>query len=97
PIIISTYFSKKNIRQALFRLITIFILYYEKLAKVDFCIMQQIQRVKTLANSSLEMGQHKIVWQGDNDYGKRVSSGIYLYRLTVNGRQVAVKKCLMLK
>ena len=40
---------------------------------------------------------NSIIWNGDNDLGKKVSSGIYYYELKVNGKIQAVKKCLLLK
>jgi len=39
------------------------------------------QRVKTLFNGKLGIGFHKILWEGDNDGGSEVSSGVYLCRL----------------
>jgi photosystem II stability/assembly factor-like uncharacterized protein len=55
------------------------------------------QKVKTLVNESIPAGEHSIIWDGDNDSGNLVSSGIYLYKLSVNGKTEAVKKCLLLK
>ena len=54
------------------------------------------QLVKTLVKDQLEAGTHKAVWNGDNDTGKRVSSGVYLYRLESGGR-AKVRKMLLLK
>ncbi|MEA2096852.1 MAG: FlgD immunoglobulin-like domain containing protein [Candidatus Cloacimonadota bacterium] len=42
-------------------------------------------------------GEHSIVWNGKDESGKSVSSGIYLYKLNVNGKTEVVKKCLLLK
>jgi hypothetical protein len=39
------------------------------------------QVVRSLINSPLPSGQHKAVWNGLDDNGKAVSSGVYLYRL----------------
>lgn len=55
------------------------------------------QKIKTLANNEFIKGGHSVIWNGDNDFGKSVSSGIYLYKLIVNGKIEAVKKCLLLK
>ncbi|MDO9576253.1 MAG: PKD domain-containing protein [Candidatus Cloacimonadales bacterium] len=55
------------------------------------------QRVKTLANNQFERGFHSIIWNGDDESGKAVSSGIYYYKLNINGKTEAVKKCLLLK
>jgi len=55
------------------------------------------QKIKNLVNNELISGQHSIIWSGDDDNGKLVSSGVYFYKLYVNGKTVSVKKCLLLK
>ena len=55
------------------------------------------QRIITLINNEFATGSHSIIWNGDDESGKSVSSGIYYYKLNVNGKTEAVKKCLLLK
>ncbi len=55
------------------------------------------QKVKRLVNDDYPRGNHKVEWHGDNSTGKQVSSGVYFYRLKVNGKSIGVKKMLMLK
>ncbi len=55
------------------------------------------QKIKTATQKQYEKGIHSIIWDGDDKFGKSVSSGIYLYELNVNGKTEAVKKCLLLK
>ena len=55
------------------------------------------QKVKQLVSDQLSAGQHSVIWNGDDDFGKPVSSGIYYYKLSVNGKIEAVNKCLLLK
>jgi hypothetical protein len=55
------------------------------------------QKVKTLIDDHLVPDEHKIIWDGDDDSGRQVSSGVYFYRLEVNGKTEAVDKCLLLK
>ena len=55
------------------------------------------QKVKTLVNEEREKGFHKLVWDGKDTFGKEVSSGVYMYKLDVDGKTKAVKKCLLLK
>ena len=55
------------------------------------------QKVKILANNEFNKGNHSVVWNGNDYTGKPVSSGIYFYKLNVNGKLKAVKKCLLLK
>ena len=55
------------------------------------------QKIKTLVNSSFTKGSHSIIWNGDNNLGKPVSSGVYMYKLVVDGDTEAVKKCILSK
>ena len=55
------------------------------------------QKVKSLISDQLPAGEHSVVWDGRDSNGKRVGSGIYFYKLNVNGKTEAVKKCLLLK
>jgi hypothetical protein len=55
------------------------------------------QKIKTLVNNEFTKGSHSIIWDGNDDSGKPVSSGIYFYTLNVNGKTESVKKCLLLK
>ncbi|KQC04066.1 MAG: hypothetical protein APR54_08990 [Candidatus Cloacimonas sp. SDB] len=55
------------------------------------------QKINTLINEDLIQGQYTVYWEGNNYLGDSVSSGVYLYSLKVNGRQVSLKKCLLLK
>jgi flagellar hook capping protein FlgD len=55
------------------------------------------QKIKTLAQNEYTKGTHSIVWNGTDDSGEFVSTGIYCYKLNVNGETEAFKKCLLLK
>jgi len=54
------------------------------------------REVKTLINQEVTAGNHKLTWKGDNNYGHKVSSGTYLYRITA-GNFTEVKKMVLLK
>ncbi|HPR18437.1 MAG TPA: FlgD immunoglobulin-like domain containing protein, partial [Candidatus Cloacimonadota bacterium] len=54
------------------------------------------QKVKTLVNTTLSAGRHAIVWNGEDDDGKVVSSGIYFYKLR-SGDFQKTRKMLLLK
>jgi hypothetical protein len=54
------------------------------------------QKIKTLINEVLHIGSHKIVWNGLDESGNNVASGIYLYKMR-SGNYSAVKKMIMLK
>ena len=55
------------------------------------------QKVKTLINKKHDKGLHKLIWNGKDTFGKEVSSGVYMYKLDVNGKTKSVKKCLLVK
>jgi hypothetical protein len=46
---------------------------------------------------SIENNQSSIIWNGTDQTGKQVSSGIYFYRLISDGKHIASKKMLLLK
>jgi flagellar hook assembly protein FlgD len=52
-------------------------------------------KVKTLTVGMYEAGRHRVVWRGDGDDGRRVSSGVYYYRLVSEGYQSAKKMILL--
>ena len=55
------------------------------------------QKIKALANEHFSKGSNSVIWDGDDENNKPVSSGIYYYKLNVNGKTETVKKCLLLK
>jgi PKD repeat protein len=55
------------------------------------------QKVKQLISDQLSTGEHSIIWNGDDNDDKQVSSGVYLYKLIIDGKSEAVMKCLLLK
>lgn len=54
------------------------------------------QKVRTLVNSTFNAGNHVVNWDGRNDAGVRLPSGIYIYRIKA-GNFVAAKKMMMIK
>lgn len=47
-------------------------------------------------NGSLGTSEDSIIWHGDDDNGKPVTSGVYFYKLSV-GNQMKVKKAIIVK
>jgi tetratricopeptide (TPR) repeat protein len=67
-------------------------------AKVNLAIYNiKGQKVLTVANGEYERGMHQVVWNGKDQNSRTVASGVYFYKLDVNGKTEAVKKCLLLK
>lgn len=54
------------------------------------------QKIKTLVEGERTAGYHSVLWDGKNESGKEVGSGIYLYRLKA-GQFTQSKKMLLLK
>lgn len=52
---------------------------------------------QTIKKYSIFNNQSSIVWDGTDEQNLPVGSGVYFYKLTVNGKTEAVKKCLLLK
>jgi hypothetical protein len=53
------------------------------------------QRLRTLVSGSLAAGAHSVSWNGRDDSGRSVSSGVYLSRLESGGKAVTAKMLLM--
>jgi len=54
------------------------------------------QKIKTLMNDILPAGQHSVIWNGTDESGKSVSSGVYLYKMK-SGNYQNTKKMILMK
>ena len=54
------------------------------------------QKVTTLVDDFLPPGNHNVDWDATDDYGQKVASGVYLYKLQVD-TESQTKKMLLLK
>ena len=54
------------------------------------------EKVRTLVNETQDTGKYDVIWDGKNNFGNQLSSGIYLYRLTA-GNYVKVMKMVLLR
>ncbi len=54
------------------------------------------QKVRTMVDEPFSAGEHKIVWNGRDDSGDEVASGVYFYRLKTN-LGIVSRKMIMLK
>jgi hypothetical protein len=69
----------------------------EKAGEVTLSIYDILGRqVKTLYNGTLTAGSHSLIWNGTNESGKTVTSGVYFYRLE-NSEGSITKRMVMLK
>ena len=54
------------------------------------------QKVTTLVEGERKAGAYTLCWDGTDDEGRELASGIYLYRLQAGG-QVETRKLLLLR
>ncbi len=55
------------------------------------------ETVRTLVTGAQPAGEFSVVWDSRDQNGQAVASGIYLYRLVVNGTQSITKKMVLMK
>ncbi|MFA7058038.1 MAG: choice-of-anchor J domain-containing protein, partial [Candidatus Cloacimonadales bacterium] len=69
----------------------------EKAGNVTIDVYNMLgQKVKTLVNDSQNAGTHTVVWNGTDNNGKNVSSGVYFYRMK-NGSYSKTNKMILMK
>jgi flagellar hook assembly protein FlgD len=54
------------------------------------------REITTLVNEDKINGKYQTVWNGENKFGSKVSSGIYFYQLKA-GNYLETKKMILLK
>jgi hypothetical protein len=54
------------------------------------------QQVRTLVADQIEAGFHTVVWDGADEFGRQVASGIYIYKMDA-GSFMATKRMMFLK
>lgn len=54
------------------------------------------RHVKTLAAREMSSGAHEVIWNGSDDAGREVASGVYLYKLNASG-QSQVRRMTLLR
>ena len=55
------------------------------------------QKVSTLKDEDMAAGEQNIVWQGTDNEGRKVSSGIYFIRLDIEGQKGQWRKVVLMK
>jgi tetratricopeptide (TPR) repeat protein len=53
------------------------------------------QKVRVLFNNNQAKGQHSVVWDGKDQHGRPVSSGVYFYRLSTPKKSLTNKMLLL--
>jgi flagellar hook assembly protein FlgD len=54
------------------------------------------QPIATLVNEAQPAGYHEVIWNGTNDAGQNVVSGIYLYKISTE-KFTATRRMILLK
>jgi hypothetical protein len=54
------------------------------------------RRIRTLVDDTRVMGRHREEWDGRDDRGRQVASGVYIYRLQAGGKTFS-RKCALLR
>jgi hypothetical protein len=54
------------------------------------------REIKTLVNQEQTSGVYEVIWNGDNELGNKVSTGVYFYRIDA-GDFVQTKKMMLIK
>ena len=59
----------------------------DKPGRVQLAVFNTLgQKVRTLADRRMEQGSHEILWNGLDDFGNQVSTGLYFVSLTANNK-----------
>ena len=68
------------------------------LSHVDLSVFDMAgQRVATLVTGVRKAGYHTVHWDGRDDQGRNLASGVYLYRLQAGEHKVETRKLLLLR
>jgi photosystem II stability/assembly factor-like uncharacterized protein len=72
-----------------------------RLPKESYVVLEVLtllgQRIKTLAEGRFVPAVHTVEWDGTNELGQRVASGIYFCRLMVDGAAMQTRKMILAK
>lgn len=55
------------------------------------------QKIRTIFSGLLNAGSYEFTWDGTDQRGTQVSSGVYFYQLTVDRNPVSIKRMILLK
>jgi|GEM_PF-1715196 len=64
--------------------------------KVELVVYNLLgERVTTLVDDELKAGTYRVTWNGRDERGRNLPSGVYLYRLTAGDKQLSKKMVLI--
>ncbi|MCI0495863.1 T9SS type A sorting domain-containing protein [candidate division KSB1 bacterium] len=53
------------------------------------------EEMKTLLDGVVSVGSHSVIWDGTDNFGQKVTSGLYLYTLQIGNQQIAKRMVLV--
>ena len=72
--------------------------YIQKTVNVNIIIFNNNgKEIRTLVNENQLAGEHSVVWNGTDNSGETVGSGIYFYKLNIDNKPISTKKIMLLK
>lgn len=72
--------------------------FVEKPCNVRIKIYNQLgQEICILSDKQMNAGEHSVTWDGKNNSGQRVSTGIYFYQINIGKNFSEIRKMLMIK
>ncbi len=67
-------------------------------SKVTLAVYNMLgQKVRTITNTLYPAGRHQVVWDGTDQSGNPVASGVYIYRISTNNGFSKAQKMMLLK
>ncbi len=54
------------------------------------------QKIATLVDKEMDLGSHSIIWDGKNNKGEGLASGVYFYRMETD-RFVQTRKLILMR
>jgi hypothetical protein len=55
------------------------------------------EKVRTLVNGYQNTGGYTLKWDGLNDFGDQVTSGVYFYLMQVDGKMIKSRKMILMR
>jgi hypothetical protein len=70
----------------------------QKAADIDLAIYNIAgQKIRTLFKGNQSAGNYTLKWNGMNDFGLQVASGVYLYQMMVDGKALQSRKMVLMR